>query len=138
MTATEGIEWAELMIAKLGSGHVLAAIVRGNDLWIRSEGEFWQQGRHGITELYKFVPDGSGPYNGQVELEVDGGTVYIDYAWCDHTQQPSSPQLVECQEALIDAQRKLDVFTDPQQRATKVLELLRWSHLAGRSDFSFD
>lgn len=138
MTAADSIEWAEQMIAKLGPAHVLAAIVREDELWIRSEGEFWQEGWHGITELYRFVPDGTQPDDDQLELEVEGGKVYMVYAWADHYQQPTKPRSADTRRALIEAQQKLDVYTDPAARSTKVLELLRWSHLAGRSDFSYD
>lgn len=140
VTATDNIDWAEQLLAKRGSAHALAAIVRGNDLWVRTKGEFFEEGWHGISELYEFVPDGAQPsdehYN--LELKVEGGAVYMVYAWADHYHQPTGPRYEDSQKALVDAERKLDAFTDPTDRPMKVMELLHWSHRAGRFDVLLD
>ncbi len=137
-TTFPGIDWAEAYLNSVGHP-VYAALVRGNELYVRThtqgptldkpEGEW-------ITELYQFFEHGEviperieecGP-----EVETPGGRVFMVYAWLDPNENGSDGEL----EALKDAQRKLDAYTEPAQRREKVIQLLRWSHLAQTGDFN--
>mgnify|MGYP001575951938 CR=1 FL=1 len=132
MTATEGIEWAEAYISTR-PGQIRAAIIRGNQLWVRTvmnpSGE--------ATELHQFFAEGEQPTNNWEEFRTEVGVVHLIWAWEHEYAPPNFPDR-ESWEALMDSERKLEVYTDPAQRSAKVLELLRWSALSGSPDFSSD
>lgn len=132
---TECIEWAERFIATHLT--VDAAIVRGNELWVRSE----MAGQPGVTELYLFVRIGEKPPPPEFIHEVfrtEEGVLYMVHAWLG-LSIPVREVDQETQEALLDAQQKLDISeTDSYQRRERVIELMRWSARAGQTTFSAD
>ena len=132
VTLTSSMHWAEAYLRSADRG-VLAALVRGDELFmltLTTDGLDQQ-----VMEAYKLIRPGK-PVEGIEEVhQTEEGRVFFFFAWLDSME--TSDDNEEMREALKDARRNLDAYTNPAERLEKAAELIRWSVIASSGDFSF-
>ena len=136
VTASPSMHWAEKYLREEGQ-NALAAVIRGDKLFILTLTRSLDGSKRLPFEVYMVYmacrPGGIVEGTMAEIKRTEDGCVLFYYAWIEGVQPADYEELLDC---LTDAQRRLDFYTEPDQRLDRVIELARWSDMASSGDFS--